>query len=41
MYMDAVMKKAKIGMGWIGVRFLKEEREGRLPDLLYEDEMVL
>ena len=35
-----VMKEVKIGMGRIGVRFPKEEREWRLPGLLYEDNLV-
>ena len=33
-YMDSVMK-VKMGMGWRGVRFQEEEREFRLPGLLY------
>ena len=38
MYMDAVMK---VGMGKMGVRFLEEEKECRLHDLLYTDYSVL
>ena len=40
-YMDAVMKKVKVGMGKRGVRFLEEGREWRVPVLLYADDMVL
>ena len=40
--MEAVMKKMKMGMGRMGVRFLEEEeREWRLLSLLYADDMVL
>ena len=41
-YMEAVMKKMKMGMGRMGVRFLEEEeREWRLLSVLYADDMVL
>ena len=40
-YMDAVMKKVKIGMGRRGVRFQEEGRLCRLPGLLYADDFVL
>ena len=40
-YMDAVMKEVKIGMGRRGVRFQEEGRECRLPGLLYADDLVL
>ena len=33
MYIDAVMKQVKVGMGKMGVSFLEEERELRLPGL--------
>ena len=35
-YMDAVLKKVKMGMGMKGVRFLEDDREWRLPGLLYD-----
>ena len=38
-YMDGVMKEVK--MARMGVRFLEEVREWRLPDLLYADDLVL
>ena len=34
-YMDAVMKEVKMGIGRTGVRFLEEGREWGLYDLLY------
>ena len=40
-YMDAVMKELKMGMGRRGVRFLEEGREWKLPGLLYADDLVL
>ena len=40
-YMDAVMKEVKIWMGRMGVRFMEERREWRLPCLLYTDDLVL
>ena len=40
-YMDAVMKEIQMGKGWRGVRFLDEGSEGRLPGLLYTDDLVL
>ena len=39
--MDGVMKEVKLEMGRMVVRFLKEGREWRLPDLLYADDLVL
>ena len=39
--MDAVMKEVKMGMETRGVKFLEEEREWRLPDLLFADDVVL
>ena len=38
LYMDAVMKEMKMGMGRMGVRFLEEVRKWRLPSLLYADD---
>ena len=40
-YMNAVMKEVKMGMGKRGVRFQEEGREWRLPGLLYADDLVL
>ena len=40
-YIDAVMKKVKIGMGRKGVRYQEEGREWKLPGLLYADNLVL
>ena len=40
-YMDAVMKEVKMGMGRRGVRFHEDGREGRLPGLFYADDLVL
>ena len=40
-YMDAVMKEVKMCMGRMGVRFLKEGREWKVPGLLYADDLVL
>ena len=40
-YMDAVVKEVKMGMGRRGVRFLEEGGEWRLPGLLYSDDLVL
>ena len=40
-YMDGVMKEAKMGMGRRGMRFLEDGREWRLPGLLYADDLVL
>ena len=40
-YMDAVMKEVKMGMGRRRGRFLEEGREGRLVGLLYADDLVL
>ena len=40
-YMDAVMKEVKMGMGRRGVRFLEDGREWRLLGLLYADDLVL
>ena len=39
-YMDAVMKEMKMGMGKMGVRFLKEGREWRLLGLLYANDLA-
>ena len=41
MHMDVEMKEVKIGMGRMGVIFLQEERDWRLPGLLYEKNLVL
>ena len=30
-----------MGMGWMGVRFLEEGREWRVPGLFYADDLVL
>ena len=40
-YMDAVMKGMKTGMGRREVRFLKEWREWRFSGILNADDMVL
>ena len=40
-YMDAVMKEVKIGIGRMGMRFIEEERGWRLLGLLYADNLVL
>ena len=40
-YIDAVMKEAKMGMGRRGVRLMEEGREWRLPGLLYADDLLL
>ena len=40
-YMNAVLKEAKMGMGRMGVRFMEEGGEGRLPDLYYAGNLVL
>ena len=40
-YMDAVMKGVKMGMGRWGERFLEEVRELRLPGRLHADDLVL
>ena len=40
-YMDAMMKELKMGIGRRGVRFQEEGREWRLPGLLYADDLVL
>ena len=39
-YMDAVMKEVKMGIGRREVRFQEEGREWRLPGLLYADDLV-
>ena len=39
MYINPVIKK--VGMGRMGVRFLEEGRELRLPSLLYANDLVL
>ena len=40
-YMDAVIKEVKMGMGRRGVKFQEEGREWRLPGLMYADDLVL
>ena len=40
-YVDAMMKEVKMGMGRRGVRFQEVRREWRLPGLLYTDDLVL
>ena len=40
-YMDALMKEMKMGMGRRGVRFKEEGREWGLPGLLFADNLVL
>ena len=40
-YMDAMRKELKMGVGRMKVRFLEEGRELRLPGLLYADDLVL
>ena len=40
-YMDAVIKKVKMGMERMGVTFLEEGRGWRLPSLSYTDGLVL
>ena len=40
-YMDAVMKEVKRGMGWRGVRLLEKGKEWRLPGLLQADDLIL
>ena len=35
------MKEVKMGMGRSGVSFLEDEREWRLPCLLYADDLVI
>ena len=40
-YMDAGMKEGQMGTGRIGVKFLGEDREGRLPGILNLDEFFL
>ena len=39
-YMDAVIKEVKMGMGRRGVRLMEEVIEWRLPALLYVDNLV-
>ena len=39
-YMDGVMKEVKMEMGKRGVSFLENGRKGRLPGLLYADDLV-
>ena len=41
MYMDAVMKEVKMGMGKMRVKCLEEGKEWRLHVLLYADDLVL
>ena len=40
-YMIAMMKEGKLGMGRRGVRFQEAGREWRLPGLRYADDLVL
>ena len=40
-YMDAVMKEVKMGVGRMEFSFLEEGRKWRLPVLLYADDLVL
>ena len=40
-FMDAVTKEVKIGMGKRRAKFMEERRERRLTRLLYADELVL
>ena len=41
MYVDILMKEVKIRIGRIRVMFLGKEKEWRLSDLLYADDLVL
>ena len=41
LYMDGVIKEVKIAMGKMGVSFLMDGREWRLPGLFYADDLVL
>ena len=40
MIMDEVIKEVKVEIGTIGVKFLEEEREWRLPGLFYTDDWI-
>ena len=40
-HMYGVMKELKMGMGKRGVSFMEDEREWRLPGLLYADDLVI
>ena len=40
-YMDAVLKEVKMGMGRRGVRFLDDGKEWKLPGFVYADDLVL
>ena len=40
-YMNAMMKEVKIGMGRMEMLFLEKGRECRLPGLLYVDDLIL
>ena len=40
-YMDPVIREVKMGICRMRVRFLDDEREWRLPGLLYADDLVL
>ena len=40
-YINAVMKKVRMVMGRMGVKFLEEGREWRLPGLVYADYFFL
>ena len=41
MYMDSAMRKVKLRMGKMEVRFSEKGREWRLPNFLYIDVLVL
>src|SRR5678816_4114816 len=41
LYMDEVMKKLEVGVTRDSVRMMENEREWRVPNLLYEDDLVL
>ena len=40
-YMNALIKEVKMGIGRMGVRFLEWGREWRLPGLFYGDVLIL
>ena len=40
-YMDAVMREVKMEIGRMGLRFLEEGSEWRLPRILYTDDLIL
>src|SRR5678816_221765 len=41
LYMDEVMKELEVGVTRDNVRMMEDEREWRVPYLLYEDDLVL